>query len=52
VLTGENKYHAEGLGPQEAEKSVTLLSFPPILYITLKRFEYDPDEDRLVKVTH
>jgi ubiquitin carboxyl-terminal hydrolase 7 len=52
MLAGENKYHTEGLGPQEAEKGVTFLSFPPILYIQLKRFEYNPKDKRLVKVTY
>ena len=30
-LTGENQYHAEGHGPQDAVKGIQFQSFPPVL---------------------
>jgi len=50
MLDGNNKYHAEGHGLQTAKKGCTFLSFPPILHLQLKRFEYDPMRDAMVKV--
>lgn len=50
VLEGENKYHAEGYGLQDANKGVIFESFPPVLHLQLKRFEYDFMRDTMVKV--
>ncbi|GLD97680.1 hypothetical protein PINS_up006370 [Pythium insidiosum] len=50
MLEGENKYDAEGHGKQDAKKGVRFLSFPPVLNIQLKRFEYDPMRDGMVKI--
>lgn len=50
MLDGDNKYHAEGHGLQTAKKGCSFLSFPPVLHIQLKRFEYDPMRDAMVKV--
>lgn len=50
TLEGENKYQAEGLGLQDAKKGVIFQSFPPVLHIQLKRFEYDIQRDAMVKV--
>lgn len=50
TLEGDNKYHAEGYGLQDAKKGINFLSFPPVLHIHLKRFEYDIQRDALVKV--
>ena len=50
VLDGDNKYMAEGLGLQRAEKSCKFVSFPPVLHIQLKRWTYDPALDAQTKV--
>lgn len=51
TLDGENKYHAEGHGLQDAKKGVIFNSFPPVLHLQLRRFEYDIEKDALVKVS-
>lgn len=50
TLEGENKYQAEGLGLQDARKGIIFQSFPPVLHLQLKRFEYDVQRDAMVKV--
>lgn len=50
LLTGENKYNAEGFGLQDAKLGVVFTSLPPVLHFQLKRFEYDFERDRIVKV--
>jgi ubiquitin carboxyl-terminal hydrolase 7 len=50
TLDGENKYHAEGFGLQDARKGVIFNAFPPVLHLQLRRFEYDVEKDALVKV--
>lgn len=50
TLDGENKYMAEGYGLQEAKKGIIFQSFPPVLHLQLKRFEYDIQRDAMVKV--
>lgn len=49
-MDGENRYAAEGLGLQDAKKGVIFESFPPVLHLQLKRFEYDMVRDQMVKV--
>lgn len=49
-LVGENSYNAEGYGLQEAKLGVVFATLPPVLHIQLKRFEYDFERDRVVKV--
>lgn len=51
TLEGENKYMAEGHGLQDAKKGVIFDSFPPVLHLQLKRFEYDFMRDTMVKVS-
>ena len=51
TLDGENKYMAEGYGLQEAKKGIVFQSFPPVLHLQLKRFEYDIQRDAMVKVS-
>lgn len=51
TLEGDNKYMAEGHGLQDAKKGVIFESFPPVLHLQLKRFEYDMMRDMMVKVT-
>ena len=50
TLDGENKYMAEGHGLQDAKKGIVFTSFPPVLHLQLKRFEYDMQRDTMVKV--
>jgi ubiquitin carboxyl-terminal hydrolase 7 len=50
TLEGDNKYMAEGHGLQDANKGVIFESFPPVLHLQLKRFEYDFMRDTMVKV--
>uniref|UniRef100_A0A0E0MGI5 ubiquitinyl hydrolase 1 n=1 Tax=Oryza punctata TaxID=4537 RepID=A0A0E0MGI5_ORYPU len=49
-LEGDNKYHAENHGLQDAKKGVLFLDFPPVLQLQLKRFEYDYMRDTMVKI--
>lgn len=50
MLEGDNKYHAEGHGLQDAEKGVVFEHLPPVLHLQLKRFEYDMERDTMVKI--
>lgn len=50
MLEGDNKYHAEGHGLQDAEKGVIFEKLPPVLHLQLKRFEYDMEKDAMVKI--
>jgi ubiquitin carboxyl-terminal hydrolase 7 len=50
TLEGDNKYPAEGFGPQDAKKGVIFQSFPPVLNLHLKRFEYDVQSGAMIKV--
>lgn len=49
-LDGDNQYRAEGYGLQDAMKGVIFESFPPVLHLQLKRFEYDIERDAMVKI--
>lgn len=51
MLDGENKYQAgDKHGYQDAKKGVVFQSFPPVLHLQLKRFEYDFMVDDMVKI--
>lgn len=51
TLEGENKYDAgPPYGLQDARKGVIFESFPPVLHLQLKRFEYDINRDAMMKV--
>jgi ubiquitin carboxyl-terminal hydrolase 7 len=51
TMDGENKYDAgEPYGLQEAKKGVIFESFPPVLHLHLKRFEYDINRDAMMKI--
>jgi ubiquitin carboxyl-terminal hydrolase 7 len=50
TMDGENKYFAEGYGLQDAKKGVIFESFPDVLHLQLKRFEYDINRDAMMKV--
>ena len=49
TLDGESKYQAEGFGLQDAWKGIIFQSFPPVLHLQLKRYEYDIRRDAMVK---
>ncbi|CAO0799162.1 unnamed protein product [Mucor circinelloides] len=50
ILEKENKYMADGHGLQDAKKGVIFETLPPVLQIQLKRFDYDMEEDAMVKI--
>uniref|UniRef100_A0A251S996 Uncharacterized protein n=1 Tax=Helianthus annuus TaxID=4232 RepID=A0A251S996_HELAN len=50
-LEGDNKYHAEAHGLQDAKKGVLFNDFPHVLQLRLKRFEYDFTSDTMVNVS-
>lgn len=50
TLEGENKYMAEDFGLQDAKKGVIFETFPNVLHLQLKRFEYDFNRDAMMKV--
>lgn len=50
MLQGDDQYEAEGYGKQDARKGLRFLQFPPVLNIQLKRFEFDPMRDGMVKI--
>lgn len=50
TMDGENKYFAEGFGLQDAKKGVIFQSFPNVLHLQLKRFEYDFNRDAMMKI--
>ncbi|KAK3059806.1 hypothetical protein LTS18_010022, partial [Coniosporium uncinatum] len=50
TMDGENKYFAEGFGLQDAKKGVIFESFPQVLHLQLKRFEYDFQRDTMMKI--
>ncbi|XP_025409585.1 ubiquitin carboxyl-terminal hydrolase 7 isoform X2 [Sipha flava] len=49
ILDGDNRYDAGEYGLQDAEKGVIFASFPPVFYLHLMRFQYDPVTDSSVK---
>lgn len=50
TMDGENKYFAEGHDLQDARKGVIFESFPEVLHLHLKRFEYDFNTMQMHKV--
>ncbi|KAL6928829.1 hypothetical protein ACO0SA_002159 [Hanseniaspora valbyensis] len=50
ILEGENSYFTEKYGLQEAKKGVIFKKLPTILFIQLKRFEYNFALDKLAKI--
>ena len=40
-LEGENQYEADGYGKQDAEKGISFSTFPKVLNLHLKRFQYN-----------
>ena len=50
ILDNENKYETEKYGKQKAKKGIKFVSFPPVLFLQLKRFEYNSKKDIMVKI--
>ncbi|MFS7889860.1 putative ubiquitinyl hydrolase 1 [Helianthus anomalus] len=51
-LEGASRYRAGPHGLQDAEKRLMFIDFPPVLQLQLKRFEYDPIQDTMVKINN
>jgi len=51
LIKGENKYRTKEYGLQNAEKTVTISSFPQTLVVHLKRFAFDVESGKMSKVT-
>lgn len=50
-MDGENQYFAsDKFGLQDANKGVIFQSFPEVLHLQLKRFEYDIERDAMMKI--
>lgn len=49
VLDGENQYETDEHGKQDAKKFVRFTEFPPILQVSLNRYEFDPERERMAK---
>jgi ubiquitin carboxyl-terminal hydrolase 7 len=51
VMNGENQYFAgEQFKLQDANKGVIFETFPEVLHLQLKRFQYDIDRDAMMKI--
>lgn len=50
MLDGENQYMATGFGLQDAKKGVVFKSFPPVLHLQLKRYDFDLITGGTVKI--
>ena len=50
ILDNEDKIDTEKYGKQKAKKGIKFLSFPPVLLLQLKRFEYNSKKDIMVKI--
>ncbi|TDL15584.1 cysteine proteinase [Rickenella mellea] len=50
TLHGEYQYMAEGYGPQDAKMGIVFQSFPPVLHLRLKRWDYDIQRKTMVMI--
>ena len=50
MLDGEKQHQTEIFGLQDAKKGIMFESFPPVLHLQLKRFEYDTQRDAMVEI--
>jgi ubiquitin carboxyl-terminal hydrolase 7 len=50
-LDGDFQYNVEGHGPQDCHKGIIFESFPPVLRLSLNRFDYNLDQKAMVKLT-
>lgn len=49
-LCGDNQYEVEGQGKHDALMGTEFIKFPSVLHLHLRRFEYDFQWDRIVKI--
>lgn len=49
MLDGDNQYEVEGHGKQDAKKFIRFKEFPAVLQVSLNRFDYDFQLDRMAK---
>ena len=49
-LSGDNQYNTEIYGNQDAIIGTEFVKFPPILQIHLRRFEYKPKINKMIKI--
>ncbi|OHT10172.1 hypothetical protein TRFO_20642 [Tritrichomonas foetus] len=49
-LTGDNQYSAEGFGKQDAIMCEEFISFPAVLHLHLRRFQFDYNTSRMRKI--
>lgn len=49
-MEGDNKYMADEFGLQNAKRGGIFYSFPSVLFIQLKRFEFDYATEAMTKV--
>lgn len=50
ILDNDDKYLTEEYGKQRAKKGIKFESFPNVLILQLKRFEYNPRKDSMEKI--
>lgn len=50
MLTGDNKYHTDEFGYQDAKMFCAFASFPPVLHLHLERYTFDPYTGNTVKI--
>lgn len=50
TMDGDNKYFAEGFGLQDAKKGDIYETFPPVLHLQLKRFEFNWEYNQPTKI--
>ena len=50
ILDNDDKYETDDYGKQKAIKRIKFLSFPPVLFLQLKRFEYNSKKEIMVKI--
>lgn len=48
-LTGDNQYDTEEHGKQDAKKFIRFKKLPPVLQVSLNRYEFDPNTCAMVK---
>jgi len=50
MLDGESKHQTGSFGMQDARSGIIFQSFPPVLHLKLKRYDYDMQRGAMFKV--
>lgn len=50
TLDGDNQYHSDKYGKQDAKRGVRFKSLPPVLHLHLLRFEFDYATEQMAKI--